>query len=779
MRPRKLTILSILVLAVSLSSTSILPSIKAQASPSPQTEPSSIGLDGIAKAANCTSPAFSYCRSGLLTTTRSNDVIIVLLKCTAATCNAENTTVTDTSGLTFTRRISFGMGTNPAGNISLLEFYAIADSPLDSDNITAAPFSTYGVFPVILAVRGVDTHIIFDPNPSLPAVCMPPGSHNGGWDQCTTHFLTTGNDLIIVNMAINDDAPCIVPQGFVNITAGGYQEVDYRIADRSENSFSFTCTGTNPEAITIDALIAYAPQTHTPILIDGNDGFTNDNGVRAGTGTSDDPYMITGWNISNPAPGNGITIRNTDAYFIVSSISIIWNPPNCFETPSCWQHPPNGILLDNVEHGAIMDSKVLLISGRFALNVTLSDNIRVSNNDLRIGFNSVVFLKWSSSIDIRDNIIFGGAGTIEGHYLEDVTITGNSGGAESGISLFHVGSAFISQNNIRAHDPFFVDDCTFVTIDNNIASAHDNGISISNCGSFEIEGNTVQGTSVRADRAGISVTNTANFAISANNVTNFNVGLNLVSTSEFSIASFQCTGCTTGILVNGAEAGLIENSQVSGAYYGLRMDSSDNILVQNNRLRADGWGLILKDSSSIELTNNEMSGGSGNMFRGENLSQVTIRDNYGTAEEGVNLVNVRNVSILNNRFNADHDGLIVRGCSDVTVMGNHATGVNTHIGLEDCTNGSISQNIESLRYTGEKPDAGISLIRSTGISISDNQVVNDRVGILLRFNSTGNSVNDNVISNNTCGIQTDQSTVDQNDLSNNTFQVNTQDYCSA
>jgi hypothetical protein len=44
---------------------------------------------------------------------------------------------------------------------------------------------------------------------------------------------------------------------------------------------------------------------HAPIRIIGNEGFTPDNGVVAGTGTEADPYIIENWIISNPS-GSGI-----------------------------------------------------------------------------------------------------------------------------------------------------------------------------------------------------------------------------------------------------------------------------------------------------------------------------------------------------------------------------------------------------------------------------------------------------------------------------------------
>jgi len=67
---------------------------------------------------------------------------------------------------------------------------------------------------------------------------------------------------------------------------------------------------------------ASALQSHSPITIDGNAGFTALNGVNSGTGTAADPYIIEGWDIV-PAPyfNNAITVSDTTAYFIIRNIT--------------------------------------------------------------------------------------------------------------------------------------------------------------------------------------------------------------------------------------------------------------------------------------------------------------------------------------------------------------------------------------------------------------------------------------------------------------------------
>jgi len=66
---------------------------------------------------------------------------------------------------------------------------------------------------------------------------------------------------------------------------------------------------------------ASAAQSHSPITINGNAGFTAANGVISGSGTASDPYVIGGWEIF-PAPffNTAISVSDTSAYFVVRNI---------------------------------------------------------------------------------------------------------------------------------------------------------------------------------------------------------------------------------------------------------------------------------------------------------------------------------------------------------------------------------------------------------------------------------------------------------------------------
>ena len=82
----------------------------------------------------------------------------------------------------------------------------------------------------------------------------------------------------------------------------------------------------------------YTP--HDPIEIEGDDEFTADNGITGGNGTSDDPYIIEGWEIETTGH-TAIKIKDTTAYFILR---------HCYLAAEY-----DGVYLYHVFHGTIDD----------------------------------------------------------------------------------------------------------------------------------------------------------------------------------------------------------------------------------------------------------------------------------------------------------------------------------------------------------------------------------------------------------------------------------------
>jgi len=486
----------------------------------------SLGLDG----------GYACCGTKLLTTTSPNDVVVVVVQCGFRSCNGNVSSVTDSSGLDYTLRASY------APNDKLWEYYAIAPTPLSSDNITVL-FSgvAFGGF-VAFAVEGANTATVFDPSPSLPATSTCPGGP--GRNDCTVSAGTSAVDFVIASTAINDADSCNASTGFSEIIPGtGFPDVDYQIVDALGSRTYFTCSGTDPTAIVMDALVSSDSRPRTPIFIDGNDGFTAINGVTGGTGTSDDPYVISGWTIQ--AQSYGIEIANTTAYFTITNVSISWGG--------------NGIVLSAIQNGVVRNSHIS-VQG-IGIRVENSGNFQLTSNDVRSGGVDecggapacerwgAIFLNMSSSFDVSNNSLEGGPGAINGFNLSNASIVGNTGGGEDGITLHHLSGLLVSQNSIRAHTPIAVSSCGDLTIENNTADSPNAGIDISDCNNVLVSNNTAN---VSGGEEGIWVTGSDGINITSNTLSH--------NTNGILLSNFATGNTITGNLISNNQCGIQTDS---------------------------------------------------------------------------------------------------------------------------------------------------------------------------------------------------------------------------
>jgi len=77
-------------------------------------------------------------------------------------------------------------------------------------------------------------------------------------------------------------------------------------------SVSFVCSAQEGDGIPF----------HDPIVITENGDFTAANGVRGGTGTKDDPFIIEDLRIDASKNGYGIRISQVKSYFVIRGVSV-------------------------------------------------------------------------------------------------------------------------------------------------------------------------------------------------------------------------------------------------------------------------------------------------------------------------------------------------------------------------------------------------------------------------------------------------------------------------
>ena len=66
-----------------------------------------------------------------------------------------------------------------------------------------------------------------------------------------------------------------------------------------------------------------AGESRGPIVILGDSGFTEANGVVSGSGSEDDPYVISGWEVAPVGDEPyAVHIENTSAYFMLRALDV-------------------------------------------------------------------------------------------------------------------------------------------------------------------------------------------------------------------------------------------------------------------------------------------------------------------------------------------------------------------------------------------------------------------------------------------------------------------------
>ncbi len=127
---------------------------------------------------------------------------------------------------------------------------------------------------------------------------------------------------------------------------------------------------------------------HDPIEISGNAAFNASNGVVKGTGTSDDPFMIQGWEIKGmQGTSYAIFISKTTAYFTVTQVHVT--------------NSSRGVYFLNVTHGKIDHS--LIDNETVGVSVFHSDRCSILDNTIRDCGTGILLAATTSNIRVDDN----------------------------------------------------------------------------------------------------------------------------------------------------------------------------------------------------------------------------------------------------------------------------------------------------------------------------------------------------------------------------------------
>ncbi|MHA2245509.1 MAG: right-handed parallel beta-helix repeat-containing protein, partial [Candidatus Hodarchaeales archaeon] len=492
---------------------------------------------------------------------------------------------------------------------------------------------------------------------------------------------------------------------------------------------------------------------HEPIIISSDSDF-----VRfPGSGTSEDPYRIEGYNISSP-DGDLIAISNTKSYF-----SICNNYLNGLST--AW----GGIVLQTVTHGTIENN---LVSNHEILGIAIysSSNIIVVNNTaLNNGLNGIrLELKSDNNLVVNNTVLYNRAdgiwvgdscnhNIIANNSIKENNLTGIYLGWDGlpyngpnnniiflnivynnnyGIRLQHSDSNMILCNNIynNSHYAIYLNQAS----DNNLIGM--NNFIGNNPGAMSqaYDAGTDNQIAINYWDEWITPDEDSNGFVD----TPYNISGWLKTQDKFPLTStfiYQGPYVIDGnTMFNDTAA--IKNWSGDG--------TSTNPYIIENLIMVDIWGNTLFEikntDAHFQLKNSLLAGGSNGIV----LSNVThgLIQNNTIIQNGISIYSSRNIILSNN-----------------TIDNGYKTGIylnnSCHINILDNT---LSNNHGS----------GIHLEKASHINIFDNKIANNNESGIKTENSVNNVITNNFIDTNTIGISFHSSkntSISSNRINNNAF----------
>jgi len=381
---------------------------------------------------------------------------------------------------------------------------------------------------------------------------------------CAGSVTTSTQDFVIAIVSINDAGPCTIPSGFTQIIGGGSLELDYQIAS-TPGDVPYDCNNTDSMSLVMDAIALNGTpsiyQGHPPIVINGDSGFTMNNGVAGGSGTSSDPYVIDNWYINSCCLKAGIDIRNTDVSFIIQNV-YIHNLGAPFNTIP-------GVVFSNVTNGVLIDSRIEgfqegISNSPSGVFIT-SSNLYISGNSVT-GSGTAIFLRAPTNVEVSANYV-----------------SSDPNSPSDGLKVLYGYNVWVEQNtflNLGTAIGFFRS-TSFLISENQVQGSGQTGISIDSSNDFQVTYNQVSDTSGTGDGGpgvGVRVSNSGGdgLVVSNNTIMRNDVGISIESSRDVYVSGNTIGGNGVGVIA-------------PGPY----MTQSGDIAIVQNEISNNGKGVIL------------------------------------------------------------------------------------------------------------------------------------------------------------------------------------------
>ena len=515
----------------------------------------------------------------------------------------------------------------------------------------------------------------------------------------------------------------------------------------------------------------YTPRP--PIYINGNENFTEENGVVGGNGTKENPYIIEGWEI-NASITDGIRIENTTAYFVIR---------NCYIYKGI-ENYNYGMVFLNVRNGEV-ENVILYENG---VSIRYSSDFAFVGNNISYGF---VVLYEANNCSIIGNEI----NNLDGiHLINSASISVSNNilnNNYAGIWFYHSSNCIVTQNylynNKKGIMLYKSINCTLTNntmINNGIVLGGD---SLKYWNTHEIDvTNTVNGKPVyywKNIKGGIVpsgagqviLANCSNVIIKNQNISNATVGIEIGFSNNCNIVNNVVDNNTKGIELRYSDNCRISNNeikkQITSFYfdlysfyfsYGIYLYHSKNNIIDNNTIKGNVYGIYPPKSANSIITNNTFN---------QNLVGIIASNNYYIAN---NVIKYGLVGIAIEAINCTltNNTMINNG---IVLGGDSLKYWNTHeIDVTNTVNGKPVYYWKNIKGGIVPSGAGqVILANCSNVIIKNQNISNATVGIEIGFSNNCNIVN-SILTKSVIGIELHNSTsciIDECILNNNNISI--------
>ena len=339
----------------------------------------------------------------------------------------------------------------------------------------------------------------------------------------------------------------------------------------------------------IPARILYT--THSPILITGNSEFTSANGVIAGNGSSSNPYIISGWEITAGASDfAAVFIGSTDAFFRLEDCRLTHANGNAIQLDHVW----NGFLVNNTCTQSVN-----------GISIAFSESVSIVNNTLSGNQYHGIFMSASERNVILGNNCSGNSfygiwlgvshfNTISNNNCSWVATTAT----ETNTGIYVWGSG----NSLRGNT------CLWNLWEGIVVEGHGNVL-----GDNVYIGNGRHGIHLISGTGNVLVSNRCSGDLDGNTPGSLDGGILLDGSGWTSVVENICTDARAGILIRGGTKNFVgdnycSNNSLAGIYVDSWDESAQWNTFSNNTCRNNSHGIMLWQwSSNNTLVGNNCS----------------------------------------------------------------------------------------------------------------------------------------------------------------------------